>query len=138
MWSDSCASQFRYPFAFELLENHHKDVIINWHYNEGHHGNSPMDGIGDTIKIWCSGALKSGKVMINSPKEFCDAANQFASSISTLFQKEKLFNLFFFQMGKNHVLCKNIWQLKNVVILKEILNLWKCFVLIVYQDTWRK
>lgn len=55
-----------------------------------------MDGIGDTIKIWCSGALKSGKVMINSPKEFCDAANQFASSISTLFQKEKLFNFFFF------------------------------------------
>ena len=96
MWSDSCASQFRYPFAFELLENHHKDVIINWHYNEGHHGNSPMDGIGDTIKIWCSGALKSGKVMINSPKEFCDAANQFASSISTLFQKEKLLNFFFF------------------------------------------
>ena len=41
-------------------------------------------------------------------------------------------------MEKNHVLRNNIRQLENVVTLKEILNLWQCFVLVAYQGTWRK
>ena len=47
-----------------------------------------MDGIGGTIKnvVFCQ--VKSRKVVINSPIEFCEAANKFVPSIKCLYQPE--------------------------------------------------
>ena len=89
LWSDGCAAQFRSRFVFKLLSNYRSDLSIEWHYNEAHHGKGPMDGIGGTIKNVVFRQVKCGKIIVNSAKDFCDAANSFVPSITSLFQKEK-------------------------------------------------
>lgn len=61
---------------------------MQWHFNEAHHGKGPMDGIGGTIKNVVYRNVKSGKILVNSAKEFCDAANKLVPSITLLFQTE--------------------------------------------------
>ena len=46
-----------------------------------------MDGIGGTMKIVVFRHVKSGRIIVNSAKEFSEAANQFCPSITTLFQR---------------------------------------------------
>ena len=75
--------------VFQMLANYSSDVIIEWHYNEVHHGRSPMDGIVGTIKDLVFRQVKSGKVIKNSAKEFYDPANRLVPSISTILQMEK-------------------------------------------------
>ena len=86
LWSDGCASQFRSRFVFKILSQYRPDIHLEWHFNEAHHGKGPMDGIGGTIKNVVFRHVKSGRVVVNSAKEFCDAANQFVPSIKSLFQ----------------------------------------------------
>ena len=50
MWSDGCAAQLRSRFVFKLLASCHRYLQLGWDYNEAHHGNGAMDGIGGTIK----------------------------------------------------------------------------------------
>ena len=50
VWSDGCASQFRSRFVFKLLSLYRPELLLEWNYNETHHGKGPMDGIGGTIK----------------------------------------------------------------------------------------
>ena len=50
MWSNGCVSQFRSRFIFKLLPNYHRDLQLEYNYNEAHHGKGPMDGTGGTIK----------------------------------------------------------------------------------------
>ena len=88
MLSDGCAAQFRSPFVFQLLANYHRDLQLEWNYNEAHCGKGNMDGIGGTIKNVVFRQVKSA-VIINSSEEFSVAANKFEPSIATLFQKEK-------------------------------------------------
>ena len=72
-----------------MLANYSSDLIIEWHYNEAHHGRGPMDVIVGTIKDLLFRQVKSGKVIKNSAKEFYDPANRLVPSISTIFQMEK-------------------------------------------------
>ena len=46
-----------------------------------------MDGIGSTIKNVVFRNVKSGRIIVNSEKEFSEATNQFCPSITTLFQR---------------------------------------------------
>lgn len=48
-----------------------------------------MDGIGGTMKDLVFQQVKSGKVIINSAKEFYELANLYVPSISTIFEMEK-------------------------------------------------
>ena len=59
-----------------------------WNYNETHHGKGPTGGMGGTRKNVVFRQVKSKKVDINSPIEFCDPANKFALSIKYLYQPE--------------------------------------------------
>ena len=70
-----------------FISTYRPDLLIDWHYNEANHGKGPMDGIGGTLKNVVFRQVKSGRIIINSEKDFCKAANQFCPSITTLFQK---------------------------------------------------
>ena len=56
-----------------------------WFYNEGHHGKVPMDDVGGTIKNVIFRKVKSGQIVVHTPKEFSDAAMKFVSSIITVY-----------------------------------------------------
>ena len=47
-----------------------KLVQLEWHYNEAHHGESPMYGVDETIKRVVFGLLKSEKITINTAEQF--------------------------------------------------------------------
>ena len=49
-WSDGCSEQFHSRFVFFLLSRFELEHTIFWYYNERHHGNEPMDGVGGTMK----------------------------------------------------------------------------------------
>ena len=74
--SDGCASQFRSKFVFKLLTPIYPEIGLEWHYNEAHHGIGPMDGIGGTVKSTIFHKVLSGEVVIGSPEEFAQYANQ--------------------------------------------------------------
>ena len=50
-------------------------------YNEGHYGKIPMDDVGGTIKNVIFHKVKSGQIVVHTPKEFSDAAMKFVPSI---------------------------------------------------------
>ena len=60
LWRDGCAAQFRSCFAFKLIFTYRPEFLIDWDYNEAHHGKRPIDGIGGTIKIIVFRQVKSG------------------------------------------------------------------------------
>ena len=51
LWSDGCSSQCLSKYVFVLMTHFDKSVQLQWHYNEAHHGKTPMDGVGGKIKI---------------------------------------------------------------------------------------
>ena len=82
LWSDGKGAQFRSRFIFQLLAG---TMFLNkslcWFYNEGHHGKVPMDDVGGTIKNVIFRKVKSGQIVVHTPKEFSDAAMKFVPSI---------------------------------------------------------
>ena len=86
LWSDSMDIQFRSRFIFQLLA---RTMFLNkslcWFYNEEHHGKVPMDDVGETIKNAIFRKVKSGEIVVHTPKEFSDAAMKFVSSIITVY-----------------------------------------------------
>ena len=86
LWSDGMGTQFRSRFIFQLLAG---TMFLNkslcWFYNEGHHGKVPMDDVGGTIKNVIFRKVKSGQIVVHTPKEFSDAAMKFVSSIITVY-----------------------------------------------------
>ena len=54
-------------------------------YSEGHRGKVPMDDVGGTIKNVICGKVKSGQIVVHTPKEFSDAAIKFVPSIITVY-----------------------------------------------------
>lgn len=66
-------SQFRSRFVFNLLINFKKDLQLDWHYNEAHHGKGHVDGICGTIKNLVQRKVMSNAVVINSPGDFLRA-----------------------------------------------------------------
>ena len=86
LWSDGMGTQFRSRFIFQLLAG---TMFLNkslcWFYNEGHHGKVPMDDVGGAIKNVIFRKVKSGQIVVHTPKEFPDAAMKFVPSIITLY-----------------------------------------------------
>ena len=86
LWSDGMDTQFRSRFIFQLLAG---TMFLNkslcWFYNEGHHGKVPMDDVGGTIKNVIFRKVKSGQIVVHTPKEFSDAAMRFLPSIITVY-----------------------------------------------------
>ena len=87
LWSDGMGTQFRSRFIFQLLA---RTMLLNksscWFYNEGHHhGKVPLDDIGETIKNVIFRKVKSGQIVVHTPKEFSDAAMKFVSPIITVY-----------------------------------------------------
>ena len=60
-------------FVF-MLWHFDKAIYIEWHYNKSHRGKGTMDGIGGTVKNVTFRKVKSGNVVIDSPK-FVDYAS---------------------------------------------------------------
>ena len=75
LWSDCCARQFRSRFVFKSLLLYPNDLQISWDYGEVSHFKGPHDGMGGTIKRSVYQAVQQNKVVINTAKEFADAAN---------------------------------------------------------------
>ena len=56
-----------------------------WFYNDGHHGQVPMDDVGRTVKNIIFRKVNSGQIVAHLPKKFSDAAIKFVSSIITVY-----------------------------------------------------
>ena len=86
IWSDGMSAQFRSRFVFKILAGTlFSEKEVWWFYNERHHGKGPMDGVGGTLKNMVFRKVKSGQIVINTPKDFTDAAIKFVPSITTIF-----------------------------------------------------
>ena len=86
LWSDGMDTKFQSRFIFQLLAG---TMFLNkslcWFYNERHHDKGPMDGVAKTIKNVIFRKVKSGQIVVHTPKEFSDAAIKFVSSIITVY-----------------------------------------------------
>ena len=86
LWSDGMGAQFRSRFIFQLLAG---TMFLNesscWFYNERHQCKVPMDDVGGTTKNVICRKVKSGQIVVHTPKEFSDAAMKFVLSIITVY-----------------------------------------------------
>ena len=86
LWSDDMGTPFRSRFIFQLLAG---TIFLNkslcWFCNERHHGKVLMDDVGGTIKNVILRKVKSGQIVVHTPKKFSDAAMKFVSSIITVY-----------------------------------------------------
>ena len=86
LWSDGMDTQLRSRFLFQLLAG---TMFLNkplcWFYNEGHHGKVPMDDVGGTIKNVIFLKVKSGQIVVYTPKKFSDPAMKFVLFIITVY-----------------------------------------------------
>ena len=78
-------AQFRSHFVFKLLTTFDREVDLEWHYMEAHHGKGPMDSVGGTIKNQVFQEVKSGILTVSTPKEFSDAAQQLVPCITSVY-----------------------------------------------------
>ena len=69
LWSDGMGAHFRSRFIFPLLTG---TMFLNkslcWFYNDKHHGKVPMDDVGGTIKNVIFRKVKSGQIVVHTPK----------------------------------------------------------------------
>ena len=84
IWSDGCSSQLRSRFVFKSLLSYPRDIKICWDYGEVSHFKGPHDGIGGTVKRSTYRAVQSEKVVINTAREFAEAASKY-SQIKVLY-----------------------------------------------------
>ena len=84
LWSDGMGAQFQSRFVFQLLETMFLNKSLCWFYNERHHGKGSMDDVGGTIINVIFRKVKSGQIVVHTPKEFSDASMKFVPSIITV------------------------------------------------------
>ena len=89
--SDGCTVQFRLGFVFNFLRYFQKDVALELHYNEAHHGKGLMDGIGGIIRNLVYRKVLSRDVVFDTPKKFAGFANEISNVDFLFFLKEQLF-----------------------------------------------
>ena len=82
IWSDGCAAHFRSRYVFSLMTNFDPAYAISWYCNECHHG---VDGRGGTVKNVVFRHVKSGKSLINTPKEFSTYADKIIGGVTSLY-----------------------------------------------------
>ena len=79
-------TQFLSRFIFQLLAG---TMSLNksfcWFYNEGHHGKILVYDVGQTIKNVIFRKVKSGQIVVDTPKAFSGAAMKFLASIITVY-----------------------------------------------------
>ena len=86
IWSYWCAPQFRSKFVFMILTYFDKVTDVEWHYNKSHNGKGFMDGVGGgAVKNLVFRKVKSGHIVIDSPKAFLDHASQLVPLIMSLY-----------------------------------------------------
>ena len=73
-----------------LLTQLHPDKSIKQNYNQAHHGKGSMDVIGGTIKSKVFQEVKSGRIIVDSPKDFAMDASCLIQSITTLYLPKNL------------------------------------------------
>ena len=81
-WSDGWASQFRSQFAFFMLSKFDHSINIEWNYFEANHGKGVVDGIGGTVKHAVYSHVFTNRVVITSPKQFAEHANEILPKIT--------------------------------------------------------
>ena len=69
LWSDGMGAQFQSRFVFQLLETMFLNKSLCWFYNERHHGKVPMGDVSGTIKNVIFRKVKSGKIVVLTPKK---------------------------------------------------------------------
>ena len=82
LWSDGMGTQFRSRFIFQLLAG---TMFLNKSLCWFNNGKVPMDDVRGTIKNVIFRKVKSGQIVVHTPKEFSDAAMKFVPSIITLY-----------------------------------------------------
>lgn len=75
-------AQFRSHFVFKFLTTLDREVDLEWHYMEAHHGKGSMDGVGGTIKNQVFQEVKTGRLSVSTTKEFPDATQKLVPSIT--------------------------------------------------------
>ena len=74
LWRDGMGTQFRFRFIFQLLAG---TMFLNKSLFVG----STMDDVGGTIKNAILRKVKSGKIVVHTPKYFSETAMKFLPSI---------------------------------------------------------
>ena len=74
-WSDGCASQFRIQYEFYMMTKLDQDIKIHWNYFEANHNKGAVDGVGGIVKHAVFRHVQSGRVVINSPQQFAEFAD---------------------------------------------------------------
>ena len=77
-----CASQFRSQFAFFMLSKFDHSINIIWNCFEANHGKGVVDGIGGTVKHAVYSHVLTNRVVIKSPKQFAEYANEILPNIT--------------------------------------------------------
>ena len=81
-WSDCCASQCRSQFAFFMLSKFDHTINIEWNHFEVNYGKGVVDGIGGTVKHAVYSHVLTNRVVIKSPKQFAEYANEILPKIT--------------------------------------------------------
>ena len=86
-WTDSPTSQYRNKTIFDLVARHSElyDVKASWQYFESGHGKGACDGIGGVAKRSADNAMRSGKVTLQSARDFYNWASSTDSNISYIY-----------------------------------------------------
>ena len=83
LWNDGMGAQFRFKFISQLLAG---TMFLNkslcWFYNDRHHDRVSKDDISGTGKNVIFWKVKSGQIVVHTPKQFSDAAMKFVLSIT--------------------------------------------------------
>ena len=93
-WSDGCALQFRSQFSFFMLSKFDHSIIdIQWNYFEANHGKGVVDGIGCTLKHVVYSHVVTNTVVIKSPKQFAEYANEILPKITVQYVENESMEL---------------------------------------------
>ena len=92
-WSDGCASQFRSQFAFFMLSKFDHSINIEWNYFEANRGKGVVDGIGGTVKHAVYLHVLTNRLVIKSPKQFAEYANEILPKINSQYVENKSMEL---------------------------------------------
>ena len=90
IWSDWYSAQFRSRLHLCCLLIY-TQIDTERNHNEAHHGKGSMDGIGGTIKNKVFQEVKSGRIVVDSSKDFAINASRLIQSSTTLYHPKDIF-----------------------------------------------
>ena len=87
-WSDGCLSQLVCQYAFYLMTKFESRYNSEWHFFESNQCKGCVDGIGGTVKHAVYGQVLSKQIVIASPQDFAEYANEICQGITVMFIKD--------------------------------------------------